>query len=203
MTEEGQRVNQYSLKFRTLAAASSWNEQALITVYRQGLDPKLRLHLAAYDDTLGLERFIQLSIRCSNRMQSCSPDFPAAIVTPPYRRPEISSPPEPMQTDSNRLSSAERRRRLMQGLCLYCGASGHMIMACPLRPPRPMVSAIQPSLMKMNPLSTCAQLTASMLQFQYLSSLTPAQRATSLPEASAASSVSRPQQPKQYTKSNP
>ncbi len=154
-------INQYSLKFRTLAAASSWNEQALITVYRQGLDPKLRLHLAAYDDTLGLERFIQLSIRCSNRMQSCSPDFPAAIVTPPYRQPEISSPPEPMQTDSNRLSSAERRRRLMQGLCLYCGASGHMIMACPLRPPRPMVSAIQPSLMKMNPLSTCAQLTAS------------------------------------------
>ncbi len=155
-------INQYSLKFRTLAAASSWNEQALITVYRQGLDPKLRLHLAAYDDThIGLERFIQLSIRCSNRMQSCSPDFPAAIVTPPYRRPEISSPPEPMQTDSNRLSSAERRRRLMQGLCLYCGASGHMIMACPLRPPRPMVSAIQPSLMKMNPLSTCAQLTAS------------------------------------------
>ncbi len=49
----------------------------------------------------------------------------------------------------------------MQGLCLYCGASGHMIMACPLRPPRPMVSAIQPSLMKRNPLSTCAQLTAS------------------------------------------
>ncbi len=154
-------INQYLLKFRTLAAASSWNEQALITVYRQGLDPKLRLHLAAYDDTLGLERFIQLSIRCSNRMQSCSPHFPAAIVTPPYRRPEISSSPEPMQTDSNRLSSAERRRRLMQGLCLYCGASGHMIMAYPLNPPRPMVSAIQPSLMKMNPLSTCAQLTAS------------------------------------------
>ncbi len=154
-------INQYLLKFRTLAAASSWNEQTLITVYRQGLDPKLRLHLAAYDDTLGLERFIQLSIRCSNRMQSCSPDFPAAIVTPPYHRPEISSPAEPMQTDSNRLSSAERRRRLMQGLCLYCGTSGHMIMACPLRPPRPMVSAIQPSLMKMNPLSTCAQLTAS------------------------------------------
>ncbi len=55
-------IKQYSLKFRTLAAASGWNEPSLITAYRQGLNPKLRLQLAAYDDTHGLERFIQLAI---------------------------------------------------------------------------------------------------------------------------------------------
>jgi len=57
-------VNEYALQFRTLAASSGWNEQALITTYRQGLDPRVRLHLAAYEDSIGLERFIQLSIRC-------------------------------------------------------------------------------------------------------------------------------------------
>ncbi len=148
-------IKQYSLQFRTLAAASSWNEPSLITAYRQGLNPKLRLHLAAYD------RFIQLAIRCSHRMLSCLPDVSTAIAPPPNRQPEVHNPPEPMQTDSNRLTTSERQRRLTQHLCLYCGASGHMILVCPLRPPRSLVSAIQPSIQRMNPLSTCTQLTVS------------------------------------------
>lgn len=64
-------VNEYALQFRTLAASSGWNEQALLTTYRQGLEARVRLHLAAYEDTIGLERFIQLSIRFATRMQSC------------------------------------------------------------------------------------------------------------------------------------
>ncbi|ROL41046.1 Retrotransposon-like protein 1 [Anabarilius grahami] len=32
-------VNEYALQFRTLVARSGWNEQALLTSYRQGLDP--------------------------------------------------------------------------------------------------------------------------------------------------------------------
>ncbi len=48
-------IHQYSLKFRTLAAASSWNEPSLLTAFRQGLNSCLRLQLAAYDDTYGLE----------------------------------------------------------------------------------------------------------------------------------------------------
>ncbi|ROI16648.1 Retrotransposon Gag-like protein 6 [Anabarilius grahami] len=43
---------------------------ALITTYRQGLEPRVRLHLAAYEDNIGLEKFIQLSIRCATRMQA-------------------------------------------------------------------------------------------------------------------------------------
>lgn len=43
----------------TLSASSSWNECYLLTTYQLGLKS---LHLSAYDDTIGLEKFIQLSI---------------------------------------------------------------------------------------------------------------------------------------------
>ncbi len=121
----------------------------------RGFNSRLRLQLAAFDDTYGLEKFIQLAIRCSNRLQSCSEESSVAIATPPIRQPETSDPPEPMQTDCNRLSSMERRKRLTEGLCLYCGASGHRILDCPLRPPRALVNTIRPPITKMNPLSTC------------------------------------------------
>ncbi len=133
-------INEYALRFRTLAAASGWNERSLITTYRQGLEPRLRLQLAGYDDTSGLENLIQLSIRCSCRMQSCFEEQTLMTrCTPPQRHPEANHPPEPvsepMITDNMRLSSAERQRRLTRGLCLYCGNGGHVISTCPIRPP--------------------------------------------------------------------
>ncbi|KAK3528828.1 hypothetical protein QTP70_011717 [Hemibagrus guttatus] len=65
-------VSDFALQFRTLAAASGWNEQALITTYCQGLNPRIRLHLAAYEDSIGLEKFIQLSIRVATHMHCAS-----------------------------------------------------------------------------------------------------------------------------------
>jgi len=159
-------VSDYALQFRTLAAASGWNEQAMITTYRQGLDPHVRLHLAAYEDSIGLEKFIQLSIRFATRMQLCleehqgQPLFPSTL-----RQPESVSSPEPandsMQIEHSRLSSAERQRRLAQNLCLYCGGAGHYISECPLRPVRLLVSAILPTMNKMKPLSIVVKLTAA------------------------------------------
>ncbi|ROI37159.1 NACHT, LRR and PYD domains-containing protein 3 [Anabarilius grahami] len=55
-------IYDYALQFRTLAAVCGWNEQALITTYRQGLEPRVRQHLAACEDSIGLEKFIQHSI---------------------------------------------------------------------------------------------------------------------------------------------
>jgi len=144
-------VNDYAIKFRTLAASSGWNEQALLTTYRQGLDPRVQLRLAAYEDTIGLECFIQLSIHFATRMQSCleehqgQPQFATSLC-----RPESVSPPEPahepMQLDNTRLTPTERQRWLTQNLCIYCGSPGHVISTCPTRPPRPMVSVIIPSI---------------------------------------------------------
>ncbi|KAK3528035.1 hypothetical protein QTP86_015842, partial [Hemibagrus guttatus] len=131
-------------EFRTLAAKSDWNEQALLTAYRQGLDPQVRLHLAAYEDAIGLERLIQLSIRVATRMQSCV-DEPQGRSSPNTwnDRPATVSPPEPalepMHLGTAHLTPTERQRRLTQNLCLYCGAPGHAIPVCPIRPLRPML----------------------------------------------------------------
>ncbi|KAK3520690.1 hypothetical protein QTP70_030553, partial [Hemibagrus guttatus] len=140
-------INEYALQFRTLAAKSGWNEQALLASYCQGLDPQVRLHLAAYEDTIGLERLIQLSIRVTTRMQSCLEEHQGQLsLTTTLGRPDPVSPPEPapepMHLGLSHLTPAERQRRLTQNLCLYCGAPGHAISACPIRPLRPLEIAL-------------------------------------------------------------
>lgn len=145
---------EYSLRFRTLAAASGWDERALITTYRNGLNAELRLQLSAFVDTIGLERFIQRAISTENRMVSCRTSQTALT-----RPPEPSSPgPEPMQLDSTRIPLSERQRRITQGLCLYCASNEHHIADCPVRPSRALVSTIQPEKHIYTPLSANVKL---------------------------------------------
>ncbi len=158
LRQGSQPIKEYALRFRTLEAASGWNERSMVTTYRQELEHRLRLQMASYDDNLGLETMIQHSIHCSSRMQSC---FDEQIswnrCTPSYRHPETPFPPEPesepMQNEAMRLAPAERQRRLSKGLCLYCGGGGHVISSCPTRPPRLLVSSIQPVPQNMSPLT--------------------------------------------------
>ncbi len=198
-------IADYTLRFRTLAAASGWNERSLLTTFRQGLEPNLRLHLAAYDDSIGLEQFIQLASRVSNRLHSCEEGHLSfKNPYPSLRRPENVSPPEPipepMQIETTRLSLSERQRRLKQGLCLYCGASGHVISACPVRPPRLLVSSLCPSPASSKPLTTMPLLRPVMYLFQSLPYSTPARQGTLSPVPSAASSTFQPRPPRPYTK---
>ncbi|KAL0204377.1 hypothetical protein M9458_002395, partial [Cirrhinus mrigala] len=66
-------VNEYTLHFRTLAAASGWNEVALLGAYRQGLNPEIRAAMALYDDSIGLESFLQRTTRVSQQLATCQP----------------------------------------------------------------------------------------------------------------------------------
>ncbi len=83
---------------------------------------------------------MQKAVKISQRLTACQPGETAASPVSPVACPPV---PEPMVVDSYRLSRTERARRLASGLCLYCGASGHIIGTCPSRPPRPVVSTLQ------------------------------------------------------------
>ncbi|ROL51434.1 hypothetical protein DPX16_22530 [Anabarilius grahami] len=64
---------------------------------------------------------------------------PAILLLP---SPESISTPEPgiktMQIDNTGLAPAKQQRRLTKGLCRYCGADGHVISACSVRPLLPV-----------------------------------------------------------------
>ncbi|KAK3538694.1 hypothetical protein QTP86_013036 [Hemibagrus guttatus] len=134
-------VTEYAIQFRTLAAKSGWNEQALLAAYRQGLSPQSCVH--RYQD----------QSRPYNRRDQTEP------VSPPEPAPEPAL--EPMQRGTTHLNPAERQRRLTQSLCLYCGDPGHALPACPIRPLRPRVSTVFSFLPHMKPLTTHGTLTTA------------------------------------------
>ncbi|KAL0165965.1 hypothetical protein M9458_037809, partial [Cirrhinus mrigala] len=105
-------------------------------------------------------------IRCSDRMSSYQTETTAAIPAL-LRSPEGMTPPEPaskpMILDSGKLPSTERQRRLTRGLCIYCGASGHLRLNCPSRPTRSWVSVIQSDAENLHPLTTNVQIITSTL----------------------------------------
>ena len=137
-------VSTFSLRFRTLAASSGWNEAALITAFRHGLNPNIRQLMVVYDDSLGIEKLIQKSIRVSQRLSAC--DSPTPTVCPPPTVPSVTPPaPEPMDLGSAHLPASERQRRILHKLCLYCASDNHLLSSCPVRPPCPAVSTIQVS----------------------------------------------------------
>ncbi|KAL0149050.1 hypothetical protein M9458_055665 [Cirrhinus mrigala] len=98
-------VNDYTLHFRTLVAASSWNKIMLLGAYRQGLNPDIRAAMALYDDSIGLESFLQRTTRVSQRLAPCQP----SVKAPQSASVAASFPvPELMQIDATRLSRTER-----------------------------------------------------------------------------------------------
>ncbi|KAI5611807.1 nephrocystin-4-like, partial [Silurus asotus] len=131
-------VVDYSLRFRMLAASSGWNEAALLGTYRQGLNQELQMAMAPYDDTLGLEAFIQRSIRLSQRLTACRTPEAETTQVSASTAPE----PKPMPLGSHRLSPQEQERRLASRACLCCEDHGHRIAQCPACPPRWMVSTV-------------------------------------------------------------
>ncbi|KAK3545117.1 hypothetical protein QTP70_000990 [Hemibagrus guttatus] len=126
--------------------------------------------VAAYEDSIGLERFIQLSIRFATRMQLCLEEHQGQTATATLARPpetfhDTEPVSEAMHLGHSGVSAAEhqqeRQRRLTQNRCFYCGGSEHFVVECPLCPARPMVSALLPELNVLKPLSILVSLATS------------------------------------------
>lgn len=154
-------VADYSVEFRILAIEAGWDEKALQGIFMRGLREELKDELAARDETSSLEELISLAIRLDNRLcerrreRAASSRVPLPLPKPfrlpgslqPHPLQEAPSPSvvtpaapsspvpeEPMQLGRMKLSPAERQRRLLQRLCVYCGAADHYLANCPARP---------------------------------------------------------------------
>ncbi len=129
--KQGNRTTaDYAIEFRTLAAQSGWNEIALKTVFKRGLNAKLQTELAckAVDSTLN--EFITLAIKIDNLMRNTPRSRRFMSANTEQAQTRLDSP-EPMQIAATRLSSEERDRRQRENLCYYCGEENHRNAICP------------------------------------------------------------------------
>uniref|UniRef100_A0A3P9HNI4 Retrotransposon gag domain-containing protein n=1 Tax=Oryzias latipes TaxID=8090 RepID=A0A3P9HNI4_ORYLA len=141
-------VNDYAIRFRTLAADSQWNNYALFDMFYQGLSEQVKDELAARELPQGVNNLIALASRIDRRIQErreerarrpVSHSFfqsrPSPSRTSPLVRHAVEE--EPMQLGRTSLSREERERRLNEGLCFYCGSPDHQIHGCPVKDKAP------------------------------------------------------------------
>uniref|UniRef100_A0AAQ4RGT8 CCHC-type domain-containing protein n=1 Tax=Gasterosteus aculeatus aculeatus TaxID=481459 RepID=A0AAQ4RGT8_GASAC len=136
-----QAVADFAIDFRTLAAESRWEESALMTTFYHSLGDSLKDELVNRDWGNTLEDLIclaaQLDRRRGERQQEKSSRSGEGHHSRglPYSTSEAApgSEGEPMQLGGTRLSPEERERRRVEGLCFYCGRTGHYRNTCPHR----------------------------------------------------------------------
>ncbi|RXN04576.1 Retrotransposon-derived PEG10 [Labeo rohita] len=121
LRQGGRSVTEYAILFKTLAASCDWNEGALRAMFREGLNFDIQ------DESRLRLRLRRLAPHSSWRLEETLP----SKSHPPPQSPLAE--PEPMQLGRIRLSAQEKQQRLVQGLCLYCGGSGHFALSCPLK----------------------------------------------------------------------
>lgn len=133
----------YALDFRQLACDINWDEAALISQFHWGLRDDVKDLLLSMTDPETLDKAISQAVRCDNRLFQRRQDKRTLTTLRHYSSYSVASTSskldtqnevENMQIDAVRfkpLSEQEKRRRRIEGLCLYCGKSGHKADGCP------------------------------------------------------------------------
>ena len=129
--QDKRSVTDYAIEFRTLAEESEWNDRALVTAFHHGLSDALKDGLASIGCPRELEPLIAHAVRLDNRMRERRGDQGVSWLLPAGSgRSKSREDPEPMQLGGARLSAKEKERRMREGLCLYCGETGHRLSSC-------------------------------------------------------------------------
>lgn len=135
--KQGSRsVSEFSIEFRTLAAESKWNDEALMSAFYSGLSEAVKDELASREWGPTLDGLITIAICLDQRIQERRrerrqhhPGRPATVSTSPSPS-SAQAQEEPMEVDRYRLNPTEKERRRREKLCLYCGAAGHFRDRC-------------------------------------------------------------------------
>uniref|UniRef100_A0A1A8BFW1 CCHC-type domain-containing protein n=2 Tax=Nothobranchius kadleci TaxID=1051664 RepID=A0A1A8BFW1_NOTKA len=132
-----QSVADFAIEFRTLASASTLDEDSLKGAFSQALNERLQDQLAFCQEPTNLEDLIMLCNRIERRLNDRHKGNNSFFHLQTHTQsraaqPAPSSlPSEPMQLGRARLSQEERDKRMRSGLCLYCGLAGHFVSDCP------------------------------------------------------------------------
>jgi len=158
LTQSGS-ASDYTARFYQISSYLSWNDNALRDQYYTGLKPAVKDALAySNSDPATLKELSDLAIRLDNRLferrieirKASDKHEPRTVSqTPRYTQSSTTSTtrtgPAPMDLDATKpskpfkpLTLEERKRRMDNNLCLYCGEAGHRVPQCPQRnKPRP------------------------------------------------------------------
>lgn len=144
------QVTDYAIEFRTLATDSGWNASFLFDAFIHGLSDMIKDQLATLELPNNIDSLIALCVKIDNHFQERAKErrsgrspprhlrSPCQVPRQPMKlQPVAPSPPavaeEPMQLGRTNISPEERRRRLVEGRCFYCGQLGHRVQQCPVK----------------------------------------------------------------------
>lgn len=140
--------------FRRIAVDVDWTISSLIDAFYDALNDRVKDRIIELERPRTLEEYIELAIKIDDRqvqrlneknhsstLKSTPPkktqstnNSSQSPTTPGFRYATSNdSGPVPMQLDAGqqKLTEEEKNRRRSQGLCLYCGQSGHIARVCP------------------------------------------------------------------------
>ena len=138
-------VSQYIKDFEQAAVHLGWNQSALVAKFIDGLHEEVKCELLMRGDSIPtlLSAFHRAMIIDSNLLKKyqVSKGYQGASLYNPFVRKmrEEDSNPFSRKTSNERkkrgpLTPEEKQQRRAKGLCMYCGAEGHMVATCPKVP---------------------------------------------------------------------
>jgi hypothetical protein len=159
LRQTNKEFSRYYADFQRLMAIVNYDERAKRAALERGLNKELKSALTLQDapDNETFLQFVARVNRLDNRIRAHAQQLRSATTSntqrPPAPRttpaPVVTAPatpttatgthPGPMELNANRrrITPAERQRRIAQGLCMYCGGTGHFAAQCPAAGRRP------------------------------------------------------------------
>jgi hypothetical protein len=131
----------YATEFRRYAGTTEWGDEAVMSHYRRGLKPNVKLELERSVKCDDLNSLIEESIRVDDMLYEYQQDKRSkqfqgnkGRYKPNQSRKRQSTYGDPMELDAmsskNNLSQEEKNRRREKKLCFECGFPGHQAKDC-------------------------------------------------------------------------
>ena len=123
-----------------MACDINWDEEALMSQFYWGLRDDVKDLLLSLPDPQTLNEAISQAVKCDNRLfQRCQDQRSRHQTTRHGAAMSASSLNSHLETEDMQINVAsvrsltpeEKKWRIEEELCLYCGEEGHKVESCP------------------------------------------------------------------------